>query len=162
MISKKYKSILFGIFFLLNWQIAIGQFYSIEVPPTDEVRNWSFYGSGIEFMDDLLIIGAPFGGDWSPNEEHVFAMKSNGCEWVVLHHWKSATFSSDFMGAKIGVNTNWVALSENKGGCKINLFKFENDLFTKKAEISGGYCALTHFSNLAMDDEFFRGCKHNL
>lgn len=152
-----HKTLLFAISFLFyfSWSTPlISQFYSTQIPPGEEVRNWSFYGAGVEFMDSLLIINAPFGGDWSPNEEHIFALRNNACEWEVVEHWFSATFTSDHMGAKLGTNSDWLAFSENRGGCLINLYKYENGEFVKKTEISGGYCALTHFSNLAINDDF--------
>ncbi|MDF1698550.1 MAG: MopE-related protein [Saprospiraceae bacterium] len=130
------------------------QFYATEVPPTSDVRNWSLYGSSVEVMDSFLVIGAAFGGDWSPNEEHVFVFKKEECKWEVFQHWNSATFSSKYMGAKLGTNSQWIAFSENRGGCKINLHKYENGAFVKKKEINGGYCSLTHYSNLAMSDDF--------
>ncbi len=148
------KSLLLSLCLLLASKQLIAQYYSVQVPPTDVVDDWSSFGSGVEIMDSLIIVSAPFGGNDSPNEEHIQAFVKNECTWELFYEWSSATFSSEHMGAKMGSNSNWLAFSENRGGCLINLYKFENGGFVKKTEIPGGYCSLTHFSNLAMNDEF--------
>ncbi|MEM1319982.1 MAG: T9SS type A sorting domain-containing protein [Bacteroidota bacterium] len=151
---NRHPLLFFITLLLLNWQAVNAQHYTAEVPPTNDVDLWSFYGASVEIMDSLLIVGAPHGGIGSPNEEHIFAMKQNGCEWEVLHHWRSATFASKHMGARMATNSNWLAFSELRGGCKVNLFKFENGTFVKKTEVTGGHCEYTAFSQLAMNDEF--------